>query len=67
MYNWPYPAVQRGGMSAVAIATPGIGLPFYWCMAITTANQKIRIYQILGEVLDNTGCASLNGLHKNIW
>jgi hypothetical protein len=37
----PYPAVQSGGMSAVAIATPGIGLPFSTLvMAITNQSAK---------------------------
>ena len=40
----PYPAVQRGGINAVAIATPGIGLPFSTRVtAITPTNPPKKV------------------------
>lgn len=54
----PYPAVHNGGISAVVIATPGIGLPFSTLVvAITPTSppkKAIKISYILSEVLDKS-------------
>ena len=53
----PYPAVQIGGINAVAMATPGITLPFRLVLiAIMPAkppNKAIRTSYIVGLVRAN--------------
>lgn len=62
----PYPAVHKGGINAVAMATPGMALLFSVRDAATIPakppKNAINTSKTVGDVLDNiSDCASVNG------
>src|SRR5574344_2000452 len=68
----PYPTVHRGGIRAVAIATPAITVPvrsFLVCatMPAKPPNNAIRRSYVVGDVLANSSLLSklIRGSKKN--